>query len=115
MRKNCREVMHAWSVSKRKRACDSIWTENGTVYSYRTAIAQRRYDSIVHKWLFFVNMTKYSTTTTIHQNAIYAMLQKLYPDAIFVVFDDLPFGVQSLKEHYPSNKYNYYTVHREAA
>ncbi len=114
MRKNCKEVMHAWSVGKRKRSTDSIWTENNTVYSYRTAIAERRYDAIVGKWVFYLNMTKYSVTTSIHQNAIYAMLFRLYPDAIFVKFDDLYRGVQSLKDLYPDSKYNYTITQRVA-
>lgn len=115
MRKNCKETLEAWKASKRKRSSDSIWTENGIVYSYRTAILERRYDSIVHKWIFYLNMTKYSVTTTIHQNAIYAYLLRNHPKDIIVKFDDLYRGVQDLRKYYPCEDYNYTIITQEAA
>ena len=115
MRKNCKDVLEAWHTSSRKRTCDSIWTENGKVYSYRTLIAERRYDSIVGKWLFFVNMTKYSSTTSVHQNAIWSYLQSKYPDDIYIVFDDLYRGVQDLQSLYPAEERSYKIIQRVAA
>lgn len=115
MRKNCEEVLNAWYVAKKKRTADSIWTENGKVYSYGTLILERRYDFITGKWLFYLNMTKYSVTTTVHQNAIYNRLVHRLHDNLIIKFDDLPIGIQNLKDHYPSDEYNYTIIHKEAA
>jgi hypothetical protein len=107
MRKNCREAMLAWTSFKTKKRADSIWTADGVLYSYSTALLVGRYDSIVQKRIFYLNLTKYSVTTTIHQSAIHAALRRAYPDAIFVIFRDLPRGVQDLKSLYPSDEYEY--------
>ena len=107
MRKNCKEAMQAWTMSKTKKTADSIWTENGKMYSYNTVILQRKWDAITGQRTFYLNMTKYSVTTSIHQNAIYSALRRVYPDAIFIVFRDLPLNVYDLTDFYPSDKHNY--------
>jgi hypothetical protein len=99
--------MLAWTSFKTKKRADSIWTADGVLYSYSTALLVGRYDSIVQKRIFYLNLTKYSVTTTIHQSAIHAALRRAYPDAIFVIFRDLPRGVQDLKSLYPSDEYEY--------
>lgn len=114
MRKNCKDVLQAWKSCKRKESSDSIWTDGKIVYSYGTAILERRYDAIVSKWLYFLNMTKYSVTTSVHQNAIYSHLMSNLRDDILIKFDDLPRGVHSFQEHYPSDEYNYTITMRES-
>jgi hypothetical protein len=72
MRKNCKRTIDAW-MSKRaygKRG-DSIWTDGDGIYSYATWILCERRDGC-GPHLF--NATKYSHTTTIHQNAIRAYM-----------------------------------------
>lgn len=114
MRKNCKEAMQAWAIGKSKKSADSIWTENRVLYSYDTELARWKDDPIVGKRVFYLNMTKYSVTTTNHQNAIYSTLCRIYPNAIFIIFTDLPLRVKDLKSYYPSD-YNYTIIHQEAA
>ena len=64
--------------------------------------------------IFYLNLTKYSVTTSVHQSAIYVALRRAYPDAIFVIFRDLPRGVQDLKSLYPSDEYEYTIEERVA-
>lgn len=115
MRKNCKDVLEAWRAGKKKGSSDSIWTQFGVVYSYNTEILSRRYDSIVQKWIYFLNMTKYSVTTSRHQNAIYDYIMRNLRDDILIKFDDLPRNVRNIAQYYPSDDFNYTITMREAA
>ena len=74
MRKNTVETFKAW-VSGRKckktgRNGASIWTDGETVYSYGTAIMRRKGDTIA------LNVQKYSSTTSNHQNTLRILLEE---------------------------------------
>lgn len=69
MRKNTAEVMEAWNFYKTKgKRGDSIWTDGNNVFSYDTCILT--YGPNGGR----LNTTKYSVTTTTHQNGIKAWL-----------------------------------------
>lgn len=80
MRVNCRNALRAWDVRKSWNGARSIWSNGTSLYSYDTEILRER------DGLTFLNVTKYSRTTTIHQNA----LKVAFPDAIRV--DNVPLG-----------------------
>lgn len=89
MRKNCSDALDrffARQASPRSVQGGSIWTDGEVLYSYATAILTRSYGL----GLFF-NRTRYSITTTIHQNAIAARL----PNVLSV--DGIPRGYGSLE------------------
>lgn len=71
MRKNCQRTINAWENGEPfgKRG-DSIWTDGDGIYSYATWIVCECAD----KPRFLFNATKYSQTTTTHQNAIRAYM-----------------------------------------
>ena len=71
MRKNCQRTVNAWRDGKSfgKRG-DSIWTDGDAVYSYATWIVCPRKGGP-----FLFNATKYSQTTTTHQNALRAYME----------------------------------------
>lgn len=66
MRKNTSEVIEAFKARRSLRKCEAIWTDGESIYSYQTCIATRADNGAI-----VVNLTKYSVTTTIHQNALY--------------------------------------------
>ena len=82
MRKNCQRALRSWCQNEGAVSAptESIWSDGETIWSYRTAL--------VTKWggTTVLNMSKYSTTTAVHQNALAAAL----PNATQV--DGLPFG-----------------------
>lgn len=80
MRKNCAQVLDAWNNGRACSPAQSIWTDGVTIYSYSTAIVTGRVRPIV-------NMTKYSVTTSTHQNAIVRGLGHVE------IVDGLPAGV----------------------
>lgn len=71
MRKNCQRTIDAWMNGKPFGARgDSIWTDGDGIYSYATWIVCRSEGGP-----FLFNATKYSQTTTTHQNAIRAYME----------------------------------------
>lgn len=74
MRKNCQRTINAWENGEPfgKRG-DSIWTDGDGIYSYATWIVMESFDGAGPRYCF--NATKYSQTTTTHQNAIRAYME----------------------------------------
>lgn len=68
--KNVYEVFYAW-VKERRKASGAISTDGQTIYSYDTAILTRSDDGRI-----VLNRTKYSPTTSRHQNGIRAGLDR---------------------------------------
>lgn len=69
MRKNTRDTYNAWRENRSyKRGGSSIWTDGQTIYSYSTPIIQRQNSRITF------NASRYSTTTSTHQNALRYLL-----------------------------------------
>jgi len=73
MRKNCQRTLDAWIKDEPfgKRG-DSIWTDGDGIYSYSTWIVCECYGRLP---VYAFNATKYSQTTTPHQNAIRAYME----------------------------------------
>lgn len=84
MRKNCQQVVRAFDSGKALRPAASIHTDGETIYSYNTAILTRHPGG---NGKVILNRTRYSTTTTIHQNAIAAAYQ-----GVLLEVDGLPQG-----------------------
>lgn len=72
MRKNCREAYNAFASGKECRKAQSIWSNGNALYSYNTPLVEVR-DGIT-----YLNRTRYSVTTSIHQNALAVQM----PDAV---------------------------------
>jgi len=74
MRKNCQRTINAWMNGRPfgKRG-DSIWTDGDGIYSYATWIVTKSLGGADPRYCF--NDTKYSQTTTTHQNAIRAYME----------------------------------------
>lgn len=72
MRKNCRRALDRWNAGKPspRSAAASIWSDGETLWSYGTALAVRHHDGAIG-----LNVTRYSRTTSAHQNALRAALQ----------------------------------------
>jgi hypothetical protein len=68
MRKNTQAVWKSWQQGESNRACRAVWTDGKHVWSYGTCIAALDSDDCV-----VMNMTKYSYTTSVHQNALRAL------------------------------------------
>ena len=69
MRKNCKQAFENWMVGSDSHPARSIWTDGETLWSYDTAIATwGDYLEVIF------NATRYSPTTTCHQNAIFRAL-----------------------------------------
>ncbi len=69
MRKNCRETVRHWLLEKPSAPAQqgkSIWTDGRNIYSYQTCLVTRS------PWAgtMILNRTRYSQTTTVHQNAL---------------------------------------------
>ena len=94
MRKNASKVYKMFHYGRPCREAESIWTDGETIYSYGTAIA-----TVGSSWISIImNTTKYSPTTSTHQNAIMAKLRKEGYHVVEV--EHLPIGV-SRKEMAP--------------
>jgi hypothetical protein len=87
MRKNVQEVFDAWTVGRELRKTQSIWTDGDNIFSYGTAIAT--FGEYVDEAV--LNVTKYSPTTSNHQNALRVLMERI--DYNIVEVDALPFGV----------------------
>ena len=81
MRKNTARVLAAWRAGKDDRRDRSVWTDGRTVYSYATAIMTRDDNGRI-----VFNATKYSPTTTNHQNGIRSVV------TVDTVVSDVPRG-----------------------
>jgi len=91
MRKNCKQTVEAWRMRKKKKVADSIWTDGISIYSYGTVLVKKHDNKI------FLNRTKYSVTTSVHQGALHAFLLLFCTRMGYelVVFDDIPIGYSS--------------------
>lgn len=86
MIKNTREVLEAWDVSEPKgKRGDSIWTDGKIVYSYNTWILATNGRAEIE-----VNVTKYSATTSSHQNSIKEWLLGGTYRTPFITVDNQP-------------------------
>lgn len=91
MRKNTARVLRAWSHGKADKRDAAIWTDGRNVYSYGTCIAAPLSTSPLGPFeVVVLNATKYSVTTTIHQNGVREYLRGAY----VVEVDGLPLGVR---------------------
>ena len=70
MRENMRAVLKAYMQSKPCRKAESVWTNGDHIYSYGTCLLAKLDDGRVA-----FNVTKYSRTTTVHQNALRGYVQ----------------------------------------
>ena len=84
MRTNTRKTLAAFYARKSLRLASSVWTNGDHIYSYGTCLAARLSDGRI-----VLNRTKYSPTTSNHQNAIAAALGP------FISVDGLRFGADS--------------------
>ncbi len=93
MRKNCKDVIDSWKMNASCKSSQSIWTERSTgeIWSYRTMLLKRYHSVIVF------NATKYSRTTTVHQNALRTFFGEYCARCglTFLVLDDVPMGYRS--------------------
>ena len=97
MRKNCQQVVSHWLMGQELRKAPSIWTDGESIYSYNTVILANVNGNLV------LNRTKYSSTTTTHQNAIAAWLEAYglntieaeYGTTHCVVVENVPIGSKS--------------------
>lgn len=69
MRKNCRTAYTAWNHGKSAKPANSIWSNGTSLYSYSTELVACGRDGQL-----YLNVTKYSPTTSGHQNALAATL-----------------------------------------
>ena len=87
MRVNASKALAAFVAGKRAVPAESVWTDGETIYSYRTAIATRTPAGFI-----VLNRTKYSQTTTVHQNAFAYHLTRYFSHVAEV--DGLRQGVE---------------------
>lgn len=64
MRKSTVDVFKSWMEGKRNKKSRAVWTDGQHVYSYGTPVLWIA-DSTIH-----FNVTRYSRTTTNHQNGL---------------------------------------------
>jgi hypothetical protein len=88
VRKNCSDTLKAWRAGKSLGdSSKSIWTDGQNIYSYGTCLVTRLNESLL------LNRTKYSITTTIHQNALAAAIPP------HLEMDDIPRGASAARIH----------------
>lgn len=90
------EVAQGFTIRVSGKA-PNLSTDGVKLYSYRTCIAEWIKGKCV------VNMTRYSTTSSHHRNLALRWLEK-YPDVVVRLTEDIPIGIQSLKEYYDSDR-----------
>lgn len=88
MRKNCQEVVRAWERGKACSKADSIWTDGHRIMSYGTCLVENVGGRL------YLNRTRYSVTTTVHQNALAAY----FGDRVIEI-DDVPLGARYLDRY----------------
>jgi hypothetical protein len=64
MRTNTSKVIKAFEAGKSLKACSAIWTNGDAVWSYGTCLVARVPGGVA------LNATRYSVTTTNHQNGL---------------------------------------------
>lgn len=92
MRKNTQDAIAAFrrcQPSPRSRQGSAIWTDGETLFSYRTPLmtALRCWDG-ARSFTYVLNRTRYSVTTTIHQNG----LAEYFRGSDVLEVDDVPRG-----------------------
>lgn len=87
MRKNTREVFIAWLNHRTHKSNGSIWTDGEKIFSYKTILVQKIDGEV------YLNRTKYSPTTSNHQNGLAVLLTKINPIEIV----DIPRGTNDLR------------------
>lgn len=65
MRLNCRVALEGFLRGVARKPAPSIWTDGESLWSYSTILATRLAEGVVA-----LNVTRYSVTTSIHQNAL---------------------------------------------
>lgn len=68
MRKNLKAVIASLAKGQTNRKAESIWTNGESVWSYGTCLAYR------YNGVWWLNRTKYSVTTSIHQGPLKSVL-----------------------------------------
>lgn len=68
MRKNLKAVIASLAKGVPNRKAESIWTNGESVWSYGTCLAYR------YNGVWWLNRTKYSVTTSIHQGPLACVL-----------------------------------------
>jgi hypothetical protein len=84
MRRNCEDALQRWAndtPSPRSKQHGSVWTDGKVIWSYGTALVLQDHGGIA------LNVTKYSVTTSAHQNALRAELP-----CSFIEVDGVPQG-----------------------
>ena len=82
MRASTLRVFNAWINQENDRQQNSVWTNGDDIYSYGTVIVSRVDDEVIF------NSTRYSNTTTRHQNGIALLLKQ--SDIDFIEVDAVP-------------------------
>jgi len=85
VRKNCQEVVRAWERGKACYKAPSIWTDGHRIMSYGTCIIQNVGGRL------YLNRTRYSVTTSVHQNALAE-----YFGSRVIEIDGVPHGTRYL-------------------
>lgn len=89
MRKNTMQVFEAWQAGKKNMRQTSIWTDGHDVYSYGTMILKKDQIRVL-------NRTKYSRTTTQHQNNLAVLLNRA--GLPYIEIDGVYIGTASITE-----------------
>ena len=76
MRVNCKRVLAAWQAGRKDQREQSVWTDGEHIYSYGTCIVATL-PANAPEWWVVLNVTRYSVTTTVHQNALRVALAGL--------------------------------------
>jgi hypothetical protein len=74
MRVNTAKTLAAWNAHRPLKIAESIWTDGERIMSYGTCIVERHNEG--DRDITYLNVTKYSVTTTIHQNALRPIADK---------------------------------------
>ena len=84
MRKNTENTLKAWHFNRSWHKAESVWTDGTRIYSYETILVEPTGQADKVR----MNMTKYSPTTSIHQNAILHDLGGLVAETV----ENVPMG-----------------------
>ena len=94
MRKNTETALNGFLTNKPAgKPGSAIWTDGKHIWSYATALVTFEDDTFERFGRVVVNMTKYSQTTTVHQNALLGRLVQLAPEGGVVEVGGLDRGV----------------------
>lgn len=90
MRVNCSKALKAFAAGKDARPAESIHTFGGVLWSYGTPLAVKV--TVGDREGIVLNRTRYSVTTTIHQNAIAAWSFEKFGLRILAEVDGIRMG-----------------------